>query len=441
MRYSFWFVPSLIIMASIVLAIALIEVDSASGDLWLIQWSRQLGAGAEGSREIMSTIAGSMMSVVGVTFSMILVVLSLVSSQYTSRILRNFMRNRATQVALGIFVGIFTYCLIVMRTIRGGDEGTFIPNLSVFFGFVLALLGIGTLMFFIHHIASSIQASNIVASVADETILAIERLFPQHLGQTPDEDADQQTPELLKGRSWKVFLARKNGYIQKVNNESLLRIALDQKTIVRMERGIGEFVVQGTPLVSIAVQDTLEEETINALLASFTLSNHRTVEQDLSFGIKQIVDVALKALSPSIVDTTTAVLCVDYLSAILSQIATRKMPSALRYEEGQLRVIAQGPSFERLLAEAFNQIRSIAKGDVVIIARMIDAFETLAGFTSSPQRRKSLLTQVQWTAEMAGRTVEAAHESEKINARLLQIYNLLEAEPVLWAEQDNQSVY
>ena len=127
---------------------------------------------------MLSTIAGSMMTVVGVTFSMTLVTLALASSQYTSRILRNFMRDRVTQVVLGIFAGIFTYCLIVLRTIRGGDEGGFVPSLAVSFGVVLAIGGIGVLIFFIHHIASSIQASSIIASVADETMVAVDRLFP-----------------------------------------------------------------------------------------------------------------------------------------------------------------------------------------------------------------------------------------------------------------------
>ena len=178
LRSSFWFMPSLIVVVSIVFAVVLIEADSAGSDRWLARWPRLFGAGAEGARGMMSTIAGSMMTVVGVTFSMILVVLALASSQYTSRILRNFMRSRVTQVVLGIFAGIFTYCLIVLRTIRGGDEGAFVPSLAVFFGFVLALGGVGALMFFIHHIASSIQASSIIASVAQETIAAIDRLFP-----------------------------------------------------------------------------------------------------------------------------------------------------------------------------------------------------------------------------------------------------------------------
>jgi len=162
LRSSLWFLPSLIVTASVLLAVVLIEADSHGNDLWLAHWPRLFGAGAEGARGMLSTIAGSMMSVVGVTFSMTLVALAMASSQYTSRILRNFMSSRLTQAVLGIFSGIFTYCLIVLRTVRGGDEGAFVPNLAVFFGFVLAVGGVGVLIFFIHHVASSIQASSII---------------------------------------------------------------------------------------------------------------------------------------------------------------------------------------------------------------------------------------------------------------------------------------
>jgi uncharacterized membrane protein len=188
LRSSFWFVPSLMVGGSAVLAAALIEMDSAGSDEWLSRWPRLFGAGAEGARGMMSTIASSMMTVVGVTFSMILVVLALASSQYTSRVLRNFIRSRVTQFVLGTFAGIFTYCLIVLRTIRGSDANAFVPTLAVFFGFLLALGGVSALMFFIHHIASSIQASSIIATVANETILAIDRLFPGRLGQGPSDD-------------------------------------------------------------------------------------------------------------------------------------------------------------------------------------------------------------------------------------------------------------
>jgi len=429
LRSSFWFVPSLIVVFSIGFAIALIEADSAGSDRWAAQWPRLFGAGAEGARGMMSTIAGSMISVVGVTFSMILVVLALASSQYTSRILRNFMRSRVSQVVLGIFAGIFTYCLMVLRTIRSGDEGAFVPNLAVFFGFVLALGGVGALMFFIHHIASSIQASSIIASVAQETIAAIDRLFPKKLGQGPDEGDDDQTIRAPAERSWRAVPAKESGYIQSVNNAALLSLARDRKTIVWMEHGIGEFVVQNTALASLALEDPPDQETIDALQATFSINRYRTVEQDTAFGIRQIVDVALKALSPGINDVTTAVTCVDYLSAILARIAPRQIPSAHRYEEGELRVIAKGPSFESLLAESFDQIRNNAKGNVAIISRMLDAFQTLASLTASPHRRRALGEHVQWIAELAERTVESAHDRARIDMRLARVREALDAEP------------
>ena len=207
-RSNFWFMPSLIVVVSIALAVALVQADSIRSDRWLNQWPRLFGASAEGARGMMSTIAGSMMTVVGVSFSMILVVLALASSQYTSRILRNFMRSRVTQIVLGIFAGIFTYCLIILHTIRSGDEGAFVPNLAVFFGFVLALVGVGTLMFFIHHIASSIQASSIIASIAKEINATINLLFPEKLGKSPDDDDDEQTPPPLAKRNWCVIQSK-----------------------------------------------------------------------------------------------------------------------------------------------------------------------------------------------------------------------------------------
>ena len=155
------------------------------------------------------------------------------------------------------------------------------------------------------------------------------------------------------------------------------------------------------------------------------------LEQDAAFGIRQIVDVALKALSPGIIDTTTAVMCVDYLTAIFARIATRRIPTSRRYEEGELRVIAKGPSFESLLAELFDQMRRIAFGDVVIISRMLDSFQTLASMTASPHRRRAISEQVQWIAELAEQIDEFSHDLEGIGTRLARVREALEAEPAL----------
>jgi uncharacterized membrane protein len=430
LRGSFWFLPSLIVAGSIAVALVLIQVDAAGSQQWMSRWPRLFGASAAGARGVLSTIAGSMMTVVGVTFSMVLVTLALASSQYTSRILRNFMRDRVTQVVLGIFAGIFTYCLIVLRTIRSGDAAGFIPSLAVTFGVVLAISGIGALIFFIHHIAASIQASSIIASVADETLVAIDRLFPQKLGQAPMDDDEDQSPLPLPERNWQPVPASVNGYIQSVDDTTLLRLAREHQTIVRMERGIGEFVVQNTTLAWLALEVPPEPELIAALQAAYTIHRHRTVEQDAAFGIRQLVDMALRALSPGINDTTTAVMCVDYLTAILARLAIRPVPSSLRYEEGELRVITIGPTFADLTAESFDQIRVSAKGNVAVMLRLLDAIEIITGLTASAGRRRTLREQMEWIAELGARTIESPHDRARFESRLARVREALGTEPV-----------
>jgi uncharacterized membrane protein len=429
LRTSFWFVPFLIVAFSIALAVALLAADALVGDRWLARWPQVLGADAVGARAILSTIAGSMMTVVGVTFSMTLVTLSLASSQYSSRILRNFIRDRVTQVVLGIFGGIFTYCLIVLRTIRVDDEFGFVASLAVSFSIVLAIGGIGVLIYFIHHIASSIQASSIIAVVADETMDAVDRLFPGALGQSAGTEASDQTPRVLAQRNWQMVPGIGDGYIQHVDGAALMHLACQHKTMVRMEHSIGAFMVQGTPLVSVALDAPPDEELVAALQAAYTISRHRTLDQDCAFGIRQIVDMAMRALSPSVNDTTTAIMCVDYLTAILSRLTVRDIPSSHRYVDGELRVIAVGHTFASLVSESFDQIRSNAAGNVAILWRLLGAIQTIGSLTPDPLRRQVLRDQVAWIGELAGRTVAAPHDQERLAQRLAQVVEAFETVP------------
>jgi len=435
LRSSFWFVPSLMVTASIAVAMALVEADSVWFDLWLGQWPRLFGSGAEGARQMLSTLAGSMMTVMGITFSMTLLALALASSQYTSRVLRNFMRSRVTQVTLGIFAGIFAYCLVVLRTIRGGGgvEVEFVPNLAVFFAFASALGGVGVLIFFIHHIASSIQASSIIASVAEETNASIDRLLPETLGLDADEDQGQVL-ESLDARSWYSVPAAVSGYIQSVSSDALLRLARESRTIVRMEHGIGAFVVQDTALVSVALTYPPDQTLIDALNGAYSIGRHRTVDQDPAFGIRQIVDMALKALSPGVNDTSTAVICVDYLTAILARLAGRQFPPAYYREGDALRVIAIVPTFADLLAEAFDQIRGSAEVNVAILARMLGALGAIGSLTTLPSHVRVLDEQVQWIVELADRTIQSTHDRARIERRVRQARDALNADPAVCAE-------
>lgn len=417
LRDSFWFVPSLMVGFSMVLAILLIEADSSGLEDVLALWPRIFGASAEGARGLLSTIAGSMMTVVGITFSMILVTLTLASSQYTSRILRNFVRDHVTQVVLGLFAGIFTYCLVVLRTIRGGGLNEFVPSLAVTVAVLFAIGGIGVLIFFIHHIATSIQASSIIASVAEETLGAIDLLFPEKLGEDAGSEAEQQARGPVPERTWQAVPAPRSGYIQNLDNAMLLRVARERKTIVRMERGIGSFVVQGTPLVSLGQDEAPGGDIIAELQNAFGIDRHRTVEQDSGFGIRQLVDMALRALSPAVNDTTTAVMCVDYLTAILSRLAMKDIPSSYRYEDGELSVIAIGPTFESHVSESFDQIRSSAEGNLAIMLRMLGALHTIGSLTSCLARRQVLNLKAQCIDELAERSLKSQHERECFDER------------------------
>ena len=261
--------------------------------------------------------------------------------------------------------------------------------------------------------------------MADETLAAIDRLFPQKFGQPPMDDDEDQSPLPLPERNWQAVPAPVNGYIQSVDNAPLLRLARKHQAIVRMERGIGEFVVQNTTLASLALAVPSEPELIAALQAAYSIHRLRTVEHDAAFGIRQIVDVAPRALSPGINDTTTAVMCVDYLTAILGRLASRNIPSSRRYEDGELRIITVGPTFASMVAASFDQIRASAQGNLAIMLRMLGALQTIGSLTTNPSRRRALREEAQWIAELAERTIESPHDRERFESRLANVREAL----------------
>lgn len=417
-RASFWFVPAVIVLAAVGLASGLIFLD-ATVDLHVDKrWPLIFGAGAAGSRGLLSAVASSMITVAGVVFSITIVALSLTSSQYTSRVLRNFMRDRNNQMVLGVFLGIFAYCLVVLRVIRGGDEGAFVPSLAVLGGLILAFVGIGYLIFFIHYISMSIQSSSIIAAAAKETIDAVDNLFPEDVGHDVDPNTVGDSELAFHDLVWVAVPAHKTGYIQRIDGDSLLAFARERKAIVRMEYGIGEFVVEGTPLISVAGPGVSGDDNQSAdeLDDIYVISPHRTVEQDASFGIRQLVDIALKALSPGINDTTTAVMCVHYLAAILVRLASRPIATVRRFDKGELRVITRGPSFASLLAEAFDQIRQNAAGNVAVLSCLLSALKLIAGQTADFKRREALRQQANLIFAVAERTITSPYDSTRVKA-------------------------
>ncbi len=421
LRASLWFVPGAIVVMAVGLAIALIEIDARIDRGFFESWPRLFGAGAAGSRGMLATVAGSMITVAGVVFSITLVALSLASSQYTSRVLRNFMTDRTNQTVLGVFVGIFAYCLVVLRTIREGETTEFVPSLAVMGGVVLAFVGIGFFIYFIHHIATLIQASQILARLAAETISRVDHLFPQGLGDEGERKAGMDAANAGPVGTWKPVPAARTGYIQHVDNEALLALARDCKAVIRMEHPIGDFVIEGMPIASVlrggGVVATSDAEIVNRLGTAYAINQQRTTGQDAAYGIRQLVDVALKALSPGINDTTTAVMSLDYLTAILARLSSRRVESPWRYDGGELRVITRGATFAGLVELSLDQIRQNAAGNVAVLTRLLGTLELLEGLTQNPARRQVLWRQARALEEVVQRTVPGPHDREPQKAR------------------------
>lgn len=223
-RGTYWAIPSAMAVSALGLSVGMIQLDEAATARLVDRLSWVYTGGPEGARAVLSTIAASMITVAGVTFSITIVALPLASQQF-GRLLRSFLRDLGNQVVLGTFVSTFIYCLLVLRTVRGSDDEDFVPHLAVTVGVVLAMLSLGVLIFFIHHVATSIQASRIIANVADDLEGAINRLFPDAIGEDSATASWGGTPpdesSAVDERSREVR-ATATGYVQAIDAQGLM---------------------------------------------------------------------------------------------------------------------------------------------------------------------------------------------------------------------------
>ena len=425
LRASLWFLPGLMILFSIALALTLIEVDSSVKFKWLIDYPRLFGLGADGSRGMLTAIASSMLTVAALAFSLTLAAVSQASGQFTPRIFRNFMRDRANQFALGYFVSVFAFCLIVLRTIRGADEVKFVPSLAVLTGLILAIGGVLVLIFFIHHIADSLQITTILNNITDETKQSVQKMFPREMGEAATEVEKSETWRADDIKKWRQIPAREAGYVQDVNTDGLLEFAAANRILIKMRRGVGQFAGSGATLAEIAPDTATPSwkteiggEKSDEIGEFFTLGRHRTIEKDVGFGIRQIVDIALKALSPGVNDTTTAIGCIDNLGDIVAEIARWQMPAKVRSKDGVPRVITLAPDFQEYVETAFDQIRISGKANFAIFVRLIATISFIAECATNETHLAALRRQIELIGEIAEQTLATDYEKEKVRLRL-----------------------
>ncbi len=364
------------------LALLAVELDKAFAEDLLERLGWVYSGGAEGASQLLSTVAGSMIAIAGTVFSMTLVALSLASSQLGPRLLRNFMRDTVNQVVLGTFVATFVYCLLVLRTIRRADELAFVPHLAVSIGVLLAVVSIGVLIYFIHHVSVSIQADEVVAKVGRELEEGIDRLFPGHLGKSESHESLAQGEATLPesfAREARPVCALEDGYLQMIDAEALMDVATAEDLLIRLECRPGRYLVKGRAMVAVWPGDRVTESLIEKINDAFVFGNQRTGTQDVEFSAQQLVEIALRALSPGINDPFTAIACVDRIASALCRLARRDMPSAHRFDaQGRLRLLASGPTFSGIVDKAFNQIRQSSRSNPAIAIRMLDAIAQIA---------------------------------------------------------------
>lgn len=382
-RASFWFVPSIMAVAAFALSFAMIATDRAIGN----EIPEALGwvytGGPEGARAMLATIAGSMITVAGVAFSITIVALSLASSQFGPRLLSHSMRDTGNQVVLGTFTSTFLYCALILRTIRGGEGiGVFVPHVSVTVGLLLALASVGVLIYFIHHASVSIQVPHLIGQVAHELHHTIDHLFPEQIGRGAPEERlrriDDEIPAAFERESRPVR-AGENGYLQAIEERDLMKLATERNLLLRLERRPGSWVVEESPLVRVWPGGGVGEDLAEEIRDLFAIGNQRTASQDVEFSINQLVEVAVRALSPGINDPFTAINCIDQLAAGLCHLVERYTPSAYRFDEGGcLRVIAGDQvTFRGIVDAAFNQIRQNASYHASVRIRLLEAIATV----------------------------------------------------------------
>lgn len=396
LRSSYWFLPGLMAVAGMVLAFGMLALDQSetikTGELsWIY------AGGPEGARGLLSAVASSMVTVAATAFSITIVALQLAASNFGPRLLRNFMQDTGNQIVLGTFIATFLYCLLVLRTIYGEDYNLFVPQLSVTVGIVLAIASIGVLIYFIHHASTIIQASHVIAGVADELDAAIDRLFPEEMGKAARE---KHSPISTIPKDFDVqassIRSMHTGYLQAIDDQSLLKLACKHNLLLHLTTKPGEFIAKGDCLVLSYPEKQVNSKTIHEINQAFLLGKERTEQQDIEFPINQLVEIALRALSPGINDPFTAIRCIDRLSAGLSRLAERPFPSAYRYDNHhQLRVIAELIAFEQLVGMAFNQLRHYGKSDVAVTLRLLKAIAQIANHTHRPRDRLALEQQAE----------------------------------------------
>lgn len=386
---GFWFVPGLISLCGPLLALLFLWLDHVLGTRHLPFLFTGNATAASG---ILSAIAASFIAALGLAFSITIVTLQLVTSQFTPRALRGFLADRVTQSVAGGFLGIFAYALLVLTAVRDPSPTSagFIPALSITIAIGLSILGLVLLLLFFHHTAESIQIYNITARLARETLRAIDHLYPTWGNGSPTEEGTSLVQRWKASQTPQPIYATRSGYVQSIAFHHLLRAFARLGPGLRMHLAVcpGDFVTRETVIAEVWFPQELEEAAVSLIRRGVIVLNQRDMVQDAAFGIRQLADIALRAMSPAVNDPTTAVNCIQYLQAVFEHLAHRALPSAIHHvDDGSSVLVMRYRTFHEYL-QALVEIGRVSTNNARVADALLAALQAVAQITESRGRER-----------------------------------------------------
>jgi uncharacterized membrane protein len=401
-KNSLWLVPSLCVVVALVLASATIEIDyrlaldgrNDAGSLF----TRNI----DDARQVVATIATAMLAFVGVVFSITLVALQLAATQYSPRVVRSFVRSPLTKWTLGIFLATFTYSFATLASFESEavntDGGEFVPVTSVGLAFVFVIASLFVFIAFVHGIVRSMRVTFVIRALADETREALERNYP-----TSGPAAGPTQPELGPTTAT-IGLSGRPGVIAGIDVPRLVDLARRHDTVFRITLPVGAFASHDSPLVELHGGSAPTEAELRPC---FDLGVERTLYQDPGYGLRQLVDIAIRALSPAVNDPTTAVQVIDRVEEILGRLVSRPMPSGVHVDaDGHVRLVHPVFGWDAVVGLAFTEICHYGSSAPQVTRRLSAAFDALGAKAPDDRRTAIEMQRMNLQAQAARMVVD-----------------------------------
>ncbi len=391
LRTNLWLVPAVEVLIAALLFVGTYALDRAAYDGVFRVPGWAISGSADAARQILTAIAAAIITVVGVVFSIVIVALTLTSTQFGPRMLRNFIRDRGTQFTLGTFVATFVYAILALGSIGPGAHGDFVPHISITVMLGLMVADLAVLIYFLHHIAIQIQLPQVIAGIAGDLAQAIELQAGD-----PTVGAGAQLATLLiadmDGPGGDVAAPR-SGYLQYIQHRTLVRIAAEKGAVIHVRYRPGHFLVQGGPYATVWPASAAEQ-VARELARAHVTGPYRTLAQDVAFGVDQLVEICIRALSAAVNDTFTALTCIDWIGDSLCKVTGRWQPTRVyRDAAGAVRLISTEITYERLVQRAFEKVRQAGRGMPAVLIRQLDALAKIMERATAPEDRQLLLDQ------------------------------------------------